>query len=55
MLFNTDLSQEYYEVTENFFLTEDSLKAVILRMIDFIFEKDEQFKNKLREKVKNFN
>jgi adenosine deaminase len=54
MLFGTDISQEYFEVVQNFHLTKEDLKDLISRSIDFIFEKDEQFRDKLRNKIKSF-
>lgn len=54
MLFTTDLSQEYYEVCSNFHLSQEEIKNTVLRSIDFIFETDEDFRNKLREKINKF-
>jgi adenosine deaminase len=54
MLFTTDLSQEYYEVCSNFGLSIEDLKQMIMRTIDFIFDTDENLRNKLRKKLCNF-
>lgn len=54
MLFNSDLMQEYYEVAVNFEMKEKEVKEMILRTIGFIFEENEEFREKLRMKLKNF-
>lgn len=54
MLFNSDLSQEYFEVASHFKLSKQDVKNMILRSIDFIFEKDENFRQQLRDKLKNY-
>ena len=54
MLVLTDISQEYFEVGSNFGISLKELKNIILRGIDFIFEKDETIRGKLREKINNY-
>ena len=54
MLFNTDISQEYYEVAINFNLKMNDLLKIVLNTIDFIFEDNEEFKENLRKKIKNW-
>jgi adenosine deaminase len=55
MLIQSDLSQEYYEIASNFKMTVEDLKNMLLRSIDFIFEKDEEVRERLREKIRSFN
>jgi adenosine deaminase len=55
MLIQSDLSQEYFEVAQTFKLTVEELKNMLLRTIDFIFEKDETIRESLRQKIRNFN
>jgi adenosine deaminase len=54
MLFNSDLMQEYFEVASNFKMSKKDIKEIILRTIDFIFEKDENFREQLRNNMKNY-
>ena len=54
MLVLTDISQEYFEVASNFGMTIKDLKNIIIKTIDTIFEKDENVRNKLREKINNY-
>jgi len=54
MLFNSDLLQEYFEVASHFHLTKQDIKEMLLRSTDFIFEKDEDFRQQLRNKLKNY-
>ena len=54
MLFNSDLLQEYYEVASHFKMAKQDVKNMLMRTIDFIFEKDENFKQQLRDKLKNY-
>ena len=51
----TDISQEYYEVGLSFNLGINDLKNLIMRTIDFIFDKDEELHNKLKNILNNFN
>ena len=55
MLFNTDLSQEYFEVALNFDIRKEELKQIVFNTIDFIFESNEDFRNNLKNKVEIFN
>lgn len=54
MLFNSDIMQEYFEVASNFKMTKEQLKNMILKTIDFIFETDEDFKQSIRDKLRNY-
>ena len=54
MLILSDVSQEYYEVSVNFKWDVNDVKNILLNTIDHIFEKDNDIKNQLREKVNNF-
>lgn len=54
MLLLTDISQEYYEIASNFNMTIDTLKTLIVKGIDSIFEKDETIKNKLKQIVSEY-
>ena len=54
MLILSDISQEYYEIGVNFKLNVEDIKNILLNTIDNIFEKDEEVRNKLKDKVKNF-
>lgn len=54
MLFNSDLTQEYFEVASHFKLKQEEIKNIIVKSVDFIFEKDENFKQQLRDKLRNF-
>ena len=51
----TDISQEYYEIGLAFNLSINDLKNIIKNTIDFIFEKDEEIHNKLKNILNNFN
>ena len=51
----TDISQEYYEIGLAFNLSINDLKNLIKNTIDFIFEKDEEIHNKLKNILNNFN
>jgi len=51
----TDISQEYYEIGLSFNLGLNELKNIILNEINFIFDKDEDFYNKLKNILNNFN
>lgn len=55
MLFITDLSQEYFEAAVNFGMSGEEMKQMVLRAVDFIFEKNEEFRNNLKNKIKAFN
>ena len=54
MLILSDVSQEYYEVSVNFKWDVNEVKNILLNTIEHIFEKDNDIKNQLREKVNNF-
>ena len=54
MLILSDISQEYYEIGVNFKLNVEDIKNILLNTIDNIFEKDEEIRNKLKDKVNNF-
>jgi adenosine deaminase len=54
MLIQSDLSQEYFEVAQAFKLTTEDLKNMLLRTVDFIFERDENIRESLRDKIRNF-
>ena len=54
MLILSDVSQEYYEVSVNFKWDVNDVKNILLNTIEHIFEKDNDIKNQLREKVNNF-
>ena len=51
----TDISQEYYEIGISFNLGLNELKNIILNEINFIFDKDEELHNKLKNILNNFN
>lgn len=51
----TDISQEYYEIGISFNLGLSELKNIILNEINFIFDKDEELHNKLKNILNNFN
>ena len=54
MLILSDISQEYYEIGVNFKLNVEDIKNILLNTIDNIFEKDEEIRNKLKDKVNTF-
>lgn len=51
----TDISQEYYEIGLSFNLGINDLKNIIINSIDFIFDKDEELHNKLKNILNNYN
>lgn len=54
MLFNTDLTHEYYEVAANFEISKEELKQTVLNTVDYIFESDEEFRDGLKKKIQEF-
>ncbi len=54
MLFNSDLMQEYFEVASHFKLSKRDVKDMLMRSINFIFDKDENFRQQLRDKLRNY-
>ena len=51
----TDISQEYYEIGLSFNLGIKDFKNLITKTIDFIFDKDEELHNKLKNILNNYN
>ena len=51
----TDISQEYYEIGIAFKMGINELKKIILNEIEYIFDKDDDLKNKLKEILNKFN
>ena len=51
----TDISQEYYEIGLSFKLGISELKKIILNEIEYIFDKDEELRNKLKNILNKFN
>ena len=51
----TDISQEYYEIGLSFNLGIKDLKNIILNEINFIFDKNEELHNKLKNILNNYN
>ena len=54
MLFDTDLSREYFEVASNFDIGKEEMKQTVLNTVNFIFESNEEFRNGLRKQIKSF-
>ena len=51
----TDISQEYYEVGLSFKMGINDLKNIILNGIEFIFDKDKELRDKLKNILNKFN
>jgi len=51
----TDISQEYYEIGLSFKMGISELKKIILNEIEYIFDKDEELRNKLKNILNKFN
>ena len=51
----TDISQEYYEIGLSFKLGISELKKILLNEIEYIFDKDEELRNKLKNILNKFN
>jgi len=51
----TDISQEYYEIGLSFKLGISELKKIILNEVEYIFDKDEELRNKLKNILNKFN
>ena len=51
----TDISQEYYEVGLSFKFGINDLKKIVFSEIDFIFDKDKELREKLRNILNKFN
>ena len=51
----TDISQEYYEIGIAFKMGINELKTIIINEIEYIFDKDNDLRNKLREILNKFN
>ena len=51
----TDISQEYYEVGLSFKFGINELKKIIFNEIDYIFDKDEDLRKKLRDILNKYN
>ena len=51
----TDISQEYYEVGLSFKFGVNELKKIIFNEIDYIFDKDEDLRKKLRDILNKYN
>ena len=51
----TDISQEYYEVGMSFKLGINDLKNIIENEIEYIFDKDKELRNRLKEILNKFN
>ena len=51
----TDISQEYYEIGLSFKMRISELKKIILNEIEYIFDKDEELRNKLKNILNKFN
>ena len=51
----TDISQEYYEIGLSFKLGISELKKIILNEVEYIFDKDEDLRNKLKNILNKFN
>lgn len=51
-LFNSDLSQEYYEIASAFEISEKEIREIAARVADDIF--DDNYKEILKEKMKRF-
>ena len=51
----TDISQEYYEVGLSFKFGINDLKKIVFTEIDFIFDKDKELREKLRNILNKFN
>ncbi len=54
MLFTTDLSQEYFEVASNFEMECEEVRDMVLRTVEFIFEKDETVRDELRKRISSY-
>ena len=51
----TDISQEYYEIGLSFKLGINELKKIILNEIEYIFDKDEKLRDRLKTILNKFN
>ena len=51
----TDISQEYYEIGLSFKMGISELKKIILNEVEYIFDKDEELRNKLKNILNKFN
>ena len=51
----TDISQEYYEIGLSFKIGISELKKIILNEVEYIFDKDEELRNKLKNILNKFN
>ena len=51
----TDISQEYYEIGLSFKLGINELKKIILNEIEYIFDKDEELRDRLKTILNKFN
>ena len=51
----TDISQEYYEVGMSFKLGINDLKNIIENEIEYIFDKDKELRNRLKQILNKFN
>ena len=51
----TDISQEYYEIGLSFKMGISELKKIILNEIEYIFDKNEELRNKLKNILNKFN
>ena len=51
----TDISQEYYEVGLSFNLGINDFKNLLMKTIDYIFDKNEELHNDLKNILNNYN
>ena len=51
----TDISQEYYEIGLSFKMGISELKKIILNEVEYIFDKDEELRDKLKNILNKFN
>lgn len=51
----TDISQEYYEVGMSFKFGINDLKNIVANEIEYIFDKDKELRNRLKEILNKFN
>ena len=51
----TDISQEYYEVGMSFKFGINDLKNIIENEIEYIFDKDKELRNRLKQILNKFN
>jgi adenosine deaminase len=53
MLFDTDLSEEYFLIFSNFNFSVNEIKEILLKNVEFIFETDSQVRTELKDIIIN--